>query len=462
MFLRTVVVFQVTPAEQANDQSPKLTGMRSMSTPMVSVIIPSYNRHRDLRLALDALAKQTFPASRFEVVVVLDGSTDGSAEMLGHYDAPYRLRIFEQERQGASTARNYGASVATGDVLIFLDDDVEATPGLVQAHVEAHNGSDQRAVIGYYPPALAGNKTLLSLELQGWWEEIFHDMQETGHRFCYTDMLSGNFSIHRELYQRVGGFDPNLPMREDYELGMRLIQADAEFIFEPEALGLHHDQAIITKAMQRKYVEGIADVRVGRMHPELTQTLLIWRIMKYSRFPSKLLQQLVFYSPRLASWIASTAAKTLPGLEQAHMAGMWRRALYGVLGYWYWKGVIQELPTWKGIQDFVKDTARSQEQDEKNVLIIDLSRSLGRAEEILDRERPDNAVMYFGDKFVGRLPYQPGAERWRGTHLRPYLVSHFLFQLLEAFANQGMIDLPVSIHDINAFAQNNIPLRPDA
>jgi len=313
-------------------------------------------------------------------------------------------------------------------------------------------------VIGYYPPTLAGNKSLLSLELQGWWEEIFRDMQETGHRYCYTDMLSGNFSIPREIYHAVGGFDPNLPMREDYELGMRLIQADVKFIFSTDALGLHHDQAVLTKSMHRKFVEGIADVRVGRMYPELTQTLLIWRIMKYSRFPSRLLQQLIFYSPRLASWIASTVAKMLPHLENVHLVGLWRRILYGILAYWYWKGVVQELPTWEAIREFAVDPATTLQSDRKPKFVIDLSLGIDQAEQALDRERPDSVEIYFGDKFIGRLPQQPGAERWRGAHLRPCLVDHFLFQLLESFAIRGIIDLNADIHDINAFTQNEIPL----
>jgi hypothetical protein len=152
------------------------------------------------------------------------------------------------------------------------------------------------------------------------------------------------------------------------------------------------------------------------------------------------------------------AAKMLPNLERAHLVGLWRRALYGVLAYWYWKGIVQELPTWKAIRDFTRSTSGSPEAGEKNELNIDLSGGLNQAEEVLDCERPDSVALYFGDKFIGRLPQQPGAERWRSAHLRPYLVNHFLFQLLEAFANQGMINLPVNIHDINAFTQNKIPL----
>jgi glycosyltransferase involved in cell wall biosynthesis len=425
---------------------------------MVSVIIPTHNRRMCLRLTLDALARQTYSADLFEVVVILDGCIDGSLEMLQNYSAPYNLQFIAQEQKGASTARNQGGGIAKGELLIFLDDDVEATSDLVLAHVNLHNKSGHRVVIGYYPPALAGNKSLLSLELQCWWEEIFHDMQETGHRFCYKDMLSGNFSILREIYARVGGFDPALPMREDYELGMRLIQADVDFTFEPQALGLHHDQAILSKATHRKFVEGIADVRVGRKHPELIPTLLIWSLLNYAKLPSRLLQQLAYRSPHLANWIASKAAQMLPGLEKARLVGLWRRVLYGVLAYWYWKGVIQELPTRKALQEFAVDLASTIKSDNKPEVIIDISLGLDQAEETLDHERPDSVEIIFGDHFIGRLPYQPGAERWRGKHLRPYLIRHFLFKLLKTFTIQGLISFSVDTKEIRAFHQNDILL----
>ena len=91
-------------------------------------------------------------------------------------------------------------------------------------------------------------------------------------------------------------------------------------------------------------------------------------------------------------------------------------------------------------------------------LIIDLSLGLNQAEQTLDRERPDSVEIILGDHFIGRLLYQPGAERWRGEHLRPHLVKHFLFQLLKTFAIQGIIDLSVDLKDIRAFTQNDVLL----
>ena len=78
----------------------------------VSIIIPTHNRKAFLRQALNALVEQTYPHEQFELVVVVDGCTDGSLEMLQEFSSPFNLRIFDQEQKGAGAARNQGA-VAT-------------------------------------------------------------------------------------------------------------------------------------------------------------------------------------------------------------------------------------------------------------------------------------------------------------------------------------------------------------
>src|SRR5579871_5778539 len=93
----------------------------------LSVVVPTYNRKDSLRRTLDGLAKQTYPFADFEVVVVSDGSTDGTTEMLADYvkTAPYSLRSVLQANGGPSKARNRGIQEAQHEVIVFLDDDVE-------------------------------------------------------------------------------------------------------------------------------------------------------------------------------------------------------------------------------------------------------------------------------------------------------------------------------------------------
>ena len=111
--------------------------------PTVSIIIPSHNRSSSLRRALDALHSQTYPIDLMEVIVVADSCIDDTLAMLQDYKAPFKLHAIEVNCRSASIARNTGAASATGQLLLFLDDDIEAMPPLVESHI----GTDRKSVV---------------------------------------------------------------------------------------------------------------------------------------------------------------------------------------------------------------------------------------------------------------------------------------------------------------------------
>src|SRR5512135_2587732 len=104
------------------------------ATPYVSVIIPTYNRRDSVERALRALAHQTLAPETYEVIVSIDGSQDGTREMVATFVAPYQLSGIWQPNQGRAAACNAGIRAAQGDVLVILDDDMEAAPGFVLGH----------------------------------------------------------------------------------------------------------------------------------------------------------------------------------------------------------------------------------------------------------------------------------------------------------------------------------------
>ena len=108
--------------------------------PLVSVVIPTRQRREPLRRALRALATQTAPAETYEVVIAVDGSTDGTEEMLAGLDAPFALRTVEGPRRGRAAACNAAIAAASGEVLIVLDDDMEPVPELIERHRRHHPG----------------------------------------------------------------------------------------------------------------------------------------------------------------------------------------------------------------------------------------------------------------------------------------------------------------------------------
>ncbi|MBX3001863.1 MAG: glycosyltransferase [Caldilineaceae bacterium] len=423
-----------------------------MHSPTVSIVIPTHNRRQLLRQLLDGLGAQSYPLAQIEVLVVADNCTDGTATMVQSYAAPFSLRLIQHAERCAAVTRNLGATRATGDLLLFLDDDIEPTPELVQAHVRRYKRGSRRVVIGYLPPMVT-KLDFFQSELRLWWISTFWPMSTPGHRFVYTDLLSGNFSLERDFFQEVGGFDDSLLCREDYELGMRLIQAGAEFRFAPDALGYHHEKTDLRRALRRKYDEGLADIVIGRRYPELRSTFLAARLMKYHTLLHSVLQMLVFNLPLLGDWLAARGLQGLQLLEFLRLRGLWRFALDGLLAYWYWRGIAEGIGSRRRFYEWMSDFIAPKRKGEA---ILDLRSGIAAATAHLDAERPHSAQIWYGDCFVGQIAAEPGAECLTGAHLRPWLMDHGATSLFNAVAEQNglstaedaMINLPSQIADL--------------
>ena len=115
----------------------------------LSIVVPTHNR-RDALVSqtLPAIFDQDFPADEYEVIVIVDGSTDGTAEALRKLQPPCSLRIIEQTNRGPSAARNVGIYAARGDLILFLDDDIICGQHLLKQHVAAHADPEPAVVYG--------------------------------------------------------------------------------------------------------------------------------------------------------------------------------------------------------------------------------------------------------------------------------------------------------------------------
>ncbi|AFY69523.1 glycosyl transferase family 2 [Thalassoporum mexicanum PCC 7367] len=192
-----------------------------------SVVIPTYNRLPILTKCLRSLENQDFE-QEYEVIVIDDGSTDGTVEFLQTHTNEFpHVKLFQRDHQGASIARNTGVEVATGEIILFIDSDLVSMPGSLTAHARALEGQDKAFTYGRIVNT-----------------SNFDD--PTSEPFTLTDVsnayfATGNTAIAKHWFIEAGGFDPDFKQYgwEDLELGVRLKNMGFKIIKCPKALGYH-------------------------------------------------------------------------------------------------------------------------------------------------------------------------------------------------------------------------------
>ncbi|MCX5935888.1 MAG: glycosyltransferase, partial [Pseudanabaena sp. LacPavin_0818_WC45_MAG_42_6] len=194
---------------------------------MWSIIIPTYNRLPILQKCLQALEAQNF-AQPYEVVVVDDGSTDGTIEFLQtHVDEFPHVRLILQNHEGAAIARNTGIDVALGETIVFIDSDLVVTPVFLSAHAKSLARSDRAFTYG-----LVINTNNFENPTS---EKI--KIQDISTAFFAT----GNVAIAKHWLIEAGKFDTSFRQYgwEDLELGVRLKNLGLKLIKCPDAAGYH-------------------------------------------------------------------------------------------------------------------------------------------------------------------------------------------------------------------------------
>jgi len=244
----------------------------------ISVIVPTFNRRELVRRTLDTLFAQSLPPSRFEIIVVVDGSTDGTAEALSSLRPACRFRVIEQENRGLAGARNTGFRAAETNLLLFLDDDMLCDSGLVAAHVAAHRAGVRIAAFG---AIFLSPDSRPSVAAECFNREIgaFHlDHKALADASLHEDeAVFSNSSIPRALLAEAGGFDESFRMREDLELAVRLFRSGVQARYIPDAVAHQYYDKSSADLIRDSEAFAVADTMFARKHPEaLDSGYLSW------------------------------------------------------------------------------------------------------------------------------------------------------------------------------------------
>jgi glycosyltransferase involved in cell wall biosynthesis len=238
-----------------------------------SVVIPTYNRLPILTKCLRALEQQQF-VDRYEVVVVDDGSTDGTVDWLHAQAAEFpHVRLFCQDHQGPSAARNLGVAKAAGDTIIFIDSDLVVTEVFLSSHAaalrqgQADLGSDRLFTYG---------RVVNTANFEHPTTEPYKITD-----FSAAYFATGNVAIARHWLEQVGLFDTGFQLYgwEDLELGVRLKQLGLKLIKCPEAVGYHWHPAFsldqIPSMIDKEIQRGRMGVLFYQKHPTWDVRLMI-------------------------------------------------------------------------------------------------------------------------------------------------------------------------------------------
>jgi glycosyltransferase involved in cell wall biosynthesis len=300
-----------------------------MSPPELSVIVPSYNRRDLLRRCLEALREQTAPPQSFEVIVADDGSSDGTAEMVAAFEAPFRLRRLELENGGQPSALNAGIEAAAGRACLFLDDDTIASPELVATHLAAQQGEERTLGIGALTQAVPADTDPYAVAFARRWNERTESLADPDWADCY----SGNLSVPRAALQEVGGFDASLPAVFDLEAAFRLCAIGCVPRYLPQAHAIHDDDKPGEKIIPAEVRFGAFCADFTAAHPETTRRLLGW-------FSATTAREVALRRALLALRVPPARLVGAGRLLPARARGTW---LDFVSRYAFWAGVRSKM-----------------------------------------------------------------------------------------------------------------------
>lgn len=229
---------------------------------MVSVIVPVYNGEGIIETCLRALADQSWPKSDYEVIVVNDGSTDNTPEILEKLD----VTVVTQERQGPAAARNAGIATAKGDVVLLTDADCAPDPAWIENMVRPLSDPEIVGTRGIYRTR---QRELVARFAQIEYEEKYEKLKKDK----YIDFIDTSSAGYRkDVIFGAGGFSTAFTeaSNEDPDLSYRLAKKGYKLVLNADAVVYHRHASKLLTYLKRKFKAAV------------------WRVLLYKRHPGKM------------------------------------------------------------------------------------------------------------------------------------------------------------------------------
>ena len=329
--------------------------------PLISVVVATYNRSDVLKTTIARLAEQTLPPQYYEVLVVDDGSSDDTGDMVRRLigKTPFQLQYLVHSNRGPGATQNRGITAASGEIVLLMADDVHPTSSMLETHLAFHqNHPEQKfAALG----RVLQSEELPATEFQKHWDPFKYWELDGLTELPYWKFWACNISVKRTLLLQHGMFrELKGAAHEDVELGYRLSKAGLRILYHPAALAYHYHVETLSSAVKRAYERGLNWKLIDQSIPDpqihvkyhilnaatIKHHVRVFRNLSNSLLPAEdrnlpallikhMLRTIVFNRLTIARWIQL--------LEAAEHNGTLARCLHpkiyrGVVSYHFLKG----------------------------------------------------------------------------------------------------------------------------
>ena len=245
------------------------------SSPIISVITPTYNRADELGPLINSLQNQTLDHSLFELIISDDGSTDDTAVVIDTWreKIDFSLRYLTQDNQGPGAARNHGLAECTGELIMFIDSDCEAHQSWVETIYSAYQLDEFDACGG--PDSAKSDFTPIQKAI----DFSMTSFLTTGGMRGHSDKMmakfyprSHNMALKRSLYEKIGGFG-SLRHGQDIELSHRIHKSGARVKFMKDAIVYHRRRTTLKKFFRQVFNWGVARINLGKIDSAMLEPI---------------------------------------------------------------------------------------------------------------------------------------------------------------------------------------------